>query len=71
MLAATTKEALKKGKEFWTSEKTLSELTSNNYLGSDIEGWPEVLRRMLTASVVPKAKSEYDLCISALGAVIW
>ena len=71
MLTAINKETLKKAKEFLTSEKTLHLLTDDIYLGSDIDKWPEVLRKMLTDSAVPKARQEYELCISSLGAILW
>lgn len=68
-------ECLTPEKEFWTSQKTLGFLADGTYFHDDAKQfhWPEVLKNMLDDSdtLGRSSKSEYELCVSALGALVW
>uniref|UniRef100_A0A915Q466 DNA mismatch repair proteins mutS family domain-containing protein n=1 Tax=Setaria digitata TaxID=48799 RepID=A0A915Q466_9BILA len=71
-VSAVSKDALIPKKEFLMSEHTLKLLASDKYFGRLCDKWPTVLLDMMDRdSVVPKCNPAFDLCISALGAVIW
>ncbi|CAL4157530.1 unnamed protein product, partial [Meganyctiphanes norvegica] len=68
-------EGLSSEKEFWTAQKTLGFLADGTYFQNDKKEfhWPEALKNMLDDSdtLGRSSKSEYELCVSALGAVVW
>uniref|UniRef100_A0A1I7TKI1 DNA_MISMATCH_REPAIR_2 domain-containing protein n=1 Tax=Caenorhabditis tropicalis TaxID=1561998 RepID=A0A1I7TKI1_9PELO len=65
-------ELLLPKKQFMTADDVVRVISNDDYYGSDVSGWPDVLKSMLDeSSVLPKAASEWQLALSALGAVVW
>ncbi|KAI6651060.1 hypothetical protein LOD99_5637 [Oopsacas minuta] len=61
------------GKEFWDVSNTLKYLTESKYLGSSFHEWPTPIKSLLSpnSSLGLSARSEGEMAVSCLGAVIW
>ncbi|KAF1770295.1 hypothetical protein GCK72_002113 [Caenorhabditis remanei] len=59
-------------KQFMTSDDVVRLVSNDDYFGSDVSGWPDVLKSMLDeSSVLPKPSSDWNLALSAFGAIVW
>uniref|UniRef100_A0A915EKT9 DNA mismatch repair protein n=1 Tax=Ditylenchus dipsaci TaxID=166011 RepID=A0A915EKT9_9BILA len=60
-------------KEFLTAQKTISLLRQDDYLGVNVNNWPDVLKSSLDDldSPMPKPQEGCSLLFSSMGAVIW
>ncbi|UMM11043.1 hypothetical protein L5515_000522 [Caenorhabditis briggsae] len=59
-------------KQFLTAEDCVRDLSKDDYFGSEVSGWPDVLKLMLDdSSVLPKPSSKWQLAFSAFGAIVW
>ncbi|CAL2029489.1 unnamed protein product [Caenorhabditis brenneri] len=59
-------------KQFLTADDVVRIVSNDDYFGSEVSNWPDVLKTMLEeSSVLPKASSEWQLALSAFGAVFW
>ncbi|KAK6167624.1 hypothetical protein SNE40_021604 [Patella caerulea] len=73
-LTSIIKESLSSGSEFWDSNKTLKVLAEADYFKEKEEfEWPETLKAMLAKgdSMGMTAADDYELAVSALGAMTW
>lgn len=59
-------------KQFMTADDVVRIVSNDDYFGSEVSEWPDVLKTMLEeSSVLPKASSDWQLALSAFGAVVW
>lgn len=59
-------------KQFMTAEDVVRIVSNEDYYGSDASEWPEVLKGMLEdSSILPKPSTDWQLALSAFGAIFW
>uniref|UniRef100_A0A8R1IBF9 DNA mismatch repair protein MutS-like N-terminal domain-containing protein n=1 Tax=Caenorhabditis japonica TaxID=281687 RepID=A0A8R1IBF9_CAEJA len=65
-------EQLLSRKQFISADDAVRIISCDDYYGSESATWPEAIKCMLEeSSVLPKAASEFQLALSAFGAVVW
>jgi len=74
-LPGVRKEGLKKGSEFWESDKTLNLLVEKEYFSSKGEefSWPEAMHGFIDSpdAKVAHAQPSGEFAVRALGAIVW
>ena len=74
-LPGARREGLKRGSEFWESDKTLNVLVEKEYFTGEGDEmvWPEALQEFIDCSdsKVAHSVSSGELAVRALGAIVW